>query len=542
MSDVFDLRRFTTTAVRWLWLVVLICVVFTGVAYVLSARQPAVYQARATVVVGELIQTATLGRADVETSEILAHTFADMALRYPVLEPVASSLDDGTSWLELRERVRVESVAGTQLLEVIALAGSADTAREIADAVALQLVHLGPSVTQESESVAGRTFVTARLTDLRSRIESALVELDVASATASGATSQEARDTARLEVERLQLQISNWEANYIQMLDFLQQGSSPPNSLTVFEPAQALPEPVSPRPLLAALVGGLLGLIVSSGVVAVIGLRDVTIRSSLDVNNLLRLPVLGTVGQITGKSDASRLLLAQDSFSAAAEAYRIVRGNVEFKTEAGATNVIVVTSAQSGEGKSLTAANLSIVMAKAGLQTVLIDADLRRPTQRQLFGLPLGGGLSDAIQTGNGEGLDFLHHNLLPNLSVMTNGRATNNPTELLRSQGMRNVLEQLRQVTDVVVIDSPPVNGLSDATILANRADSTIMVVRSGRTQADAARRAIAALVTAEAEVIGVVLNRSEPDADQYYVATPVEPVTPDRLGAARPATSDKV
>ncbi len=541
MSDVVDLRRFAAVAGRWLWLVVLICVVFSAAAYVLTARQSPVYQARATVVVGELSQAAALGRADVQTSEILARTFADMALRYPVLEPVASGLSERADWLELRERVRVEPVSGTQLLEIIALAGSASAARELADAIAFHLVRLGPNITQESESVAGRAFVTARLTDLRSRIEEALLDLDAVSERALGAPSAEARATAQSEAQRLQALISGWESNYIQMLTFLQEGALPPNSLAVFEPAQALPEPVSPRPLLAAVIGGLLGLLTASGVVAVIGLRDVTIRSTVDVNTLLRLPVLGTIGRIPGKTDAARLLTAQDHFSASAEAYRVVRGNIEFRTKAGAAQVIVVTSSQSGEGKSLTAANLSIVMAKAGLHTVLVDADLRRPVQQQLFGLPAGSGLTDAIQAFEGEGLSLQPIGNVPNLSVMTNGRATNNPTELLRSQGMRNVIERLRSVADVVVLDSPPVNGLSDASILANRADSTVLVVRAGRTQAHAARRAITDLVTADADVIGVVVNRGEPEFDQYYVATPVDPVTPLKIGLGRQAARDE-
>lgn len=541
MSDIVDLRRFAAVAVRRLWLVVLICVAFSGGAYLLSSRQTPVYQARATVVVGELNQVASLGRADVQTSEILARTFADMALRYPVLEPVARSLGGNGDWLELRERVRVEPVAGTQLLEISAQAGSAAAAREVADAVAIQLVSLGPNITQQSESVAGREFVTGRLSDLRSRIEKALADLDTANLRATGSPSAEVRAAAQSEAQRLQVLISSWESNYIQMLAFLQQGSLPPNSLAVFEPAQALPEPISPRPLLAGVIGGLLGLLAASGMVAVIGLRDVTIRSSADVNALLRLPVLGTVGQIAGRSDAARLLTAQDHFSASAEAYRVIRGNIEFRTKSGASQVIVVTSAQSGEGKSLTAANLAIMMAKAGLHTVLVDADLRRPVQRQLFGLPTGGGLTDAIQAADGEWRSLLHDSQVPSLSVMTSGRSTNNPTELLRSQGMRNVIDQLRTFADIVVLDSPPVNGLSDASILANRSDGTIIVVRAGRTQAHAARRAINDLVTADADVIGVVVNRGDPEVDQYYVATQVDPVTP-RAGLRSTPFQDEV
>lgn len=532
MSDAFDLGRFAKVATRWLWLVVVICTAFAAAAYLLSSRQPPVYQARATVVVGELNQASALGRADVQTSEILARTFADMALRYPVLGPVAEAQSEEADWLELRERVRVEPVSGTQLLEIVALAGSRAAASELVDAVAAQLVQLGPNITQESEGVAGRAFVTARLTDLRSRIEKALVDLDAANARAANALSTEGRAAAQAETQRLQVLISGWEGNYIQMLAFLQQGSLPPNSLAVFEPAQALPEPVSPRPSLAAVIGGLLGLLTATGVVAVIGLRDVTIRSSLDVSTLLRLPVLGTIGRIPGKSDSARLLTAQDHFSASAEAYRIVRSNIEFRTKAGAALVIVITSSQSGEGKSLTAANLSIVMAKAGLQTVLVDADLRRPVQRNFFGLTAGAGLTDAI-LGPDAGDVTLHqiHNV-PTLCVLTSGRATNDPTEMLRSQGMRNLLERLRTNADVIVLDSPPVNGLSDATILANRADCTVLVVRAGTTKAHAVRRAITDLATADAEVIGVVVNRGEPEVDQYYVATPAAPVTPEKLG----------
>src|SRR5690606_12522574 len=110
-----------------------------------------------------------------------------------------------------------------------------------------------------------------------------------------------------------------------------------------------------------------------------------------------------------------------------AEAYSSIRSNIEFRTKAGTTLAIVVTSSESGEGKSITAANLSIIMARAGLQTLLIDADMRRPSQHQLFKLPAGGGLSDAIQLAEGEGLNLVRPSHIPNLSVMTSGRTTNN-------------------------------------------------------------------------------------------------------------------
>jgi capsular exopolysaccharide synthesis family protein len=203
-----------------------------------------------------------------------------------------------------------------------------------------------------------------------------------------------------------------------------------------------------------------------------------------------------------------RLVAALAMHSLVAEQYRSLRTRIKAVENGRAVRAIVVTSPAKGDGKSLTAANLALTMAQEFQQRVLLlDADLRRPTQHRLFGVPDGPGLSDVLM-GAADLNDALlsipdHH-----LTVMPSGAPPNHPAELLGSATMRRVLDTLRTRFDRILIDMPPVAPLADLQIVAPLVDGVLMIVRAGITPKPAIERALAGLDISK--VLGLVLNES--------------------------------
>jgi capsular exopolysaccharide synthesis family protein len=179
----------------------------------------------------------------------------------------------------------------------------------------------------------------------------------------------------------------------------------------------------------------------------------------------------------------------------------------------------MVTSSTPQEGKSVTAANLGVVMAQSGLKTILVDADLRRPVQHQIFQVPNLAGLTNLLCSPELEINDHLRNTNVENLHLITCGVLPPNPSELLGSQRMRQLLTSLSQMADVVILDSPPVVAVTDAAVLSNRVDGVVLVAFAGQTRRDVARQAVLNLQQAGANLLGGVLNGiSKREGDYYY------------------------
>jgi capsular exopolysaccharide synthesis family protein len=202
--------------------------------------------------------------------------------------------------------------------------------------------------------------------------------------------------------------------------------------------------------------------------------------------------------------------------SLAAEQYRALRTRLAHTEGATAMRIIMITSPQKGEGKSVTSANLALTMAQElQRKVVLVEADLRKPSLQRLFGLPDGPGLSEYL-VGAAELKDVVQ--VLPeyNLTVIPGGTAPTNPAELLGSTAMRRMLDQLRSRFDRVIVDTPPVLPLADVAVLAPIVDGTLLVVRVGVTPKPAIENALRAFDSSR--LLGVVLNESGMEQDYRY------------------------
>ncbi|MBX3089092.1 MAG: polysaccharide biosynthesis tyrosine autokinase [Cryobacterium sp.] len=277
--------------------------------------------------------------------------------------------------------------------------------------------------------------------------------------------------------------------------------------------------PSSPNVRLALLIGGLLGLALGVGYALLKHQLDRRVRSAEVVERETGVAVVGAVPANRGFEGDSRIIPVGVSRSeerdkhvtegrSTAEALRELRTNLQFMDVDNPPRIIVVTSPVPGDGKSTIAANLAVTVALSGQKVVLIDGDLRRPMISTIFNLPTGGGLSDVL-AGRAVIGDVLHTwSGASNLQIVTAGRTPPNPSEVLGSERMNQLIHWFAE-NSLVIIDAPPLLAVTDATILANRADGALVVTSVGSTTYELLEKALGTLKRANARAMGIILNR---------------------------------
>jgi len=249
---------------------------------------------------------------------------------------------------------------------------------------------------------------------------------------------------------------------------------------------------------------------------------DNTIKTPEDVKDQLGLPFLGMVPDVSprpatpGTPRVAPVILKHQS-SAVAEAYRVLRTNLIFSSVDSRGRALLVSSANPGEGKTTTVANLAASLALNGAKVLAVDADLRRPAMHTHFGIPKTPGLSDLI-VGKCQASQAIQITRLKGLQVLPCGYVPPNPAELLGSGSMRQLVEALRSHYDWVLIDTPPVLAMADTAVLCPLVEGVILIVASEASRRPAVQRAIDQIVGIGGKVIGVVLNRVNLERNSYY------------------------
>jgi capsular exopolysaccharide family len=280
--------------------------------------------------------------------------------------------------------------------------------------------------------------------------------------------------------------------------------SASPVSLGVTQEAVAPVGPVSPRPLLNLAAGVLGGLLLGAGVAVLRETLDTTLKTSEALGEFTALPGLGTIP--FDRNAPRQPLVSADGHSKRAEAFRKLRANLQFSQVDDPPRIIVVTSSVPGEGKTNTAANLALSLAEAGVSTCLVDADLRRPCMAPAFGLVQDAGLTTVL-IGQAHIKDVMQQ-AGGRLSVLASGAVPPNPTELLASARMKEVLRELADTYEVVIVDTAPLLPVADTVGLASLAQGALLVVRAARTSRDQVRTAAESLDRVGVRVLGTVFS----------------------------------
>lgn len=280
-------------------------------------------------------------------------------------------------------------------------------------------------------------------------------------------------------------------------------------NISILEAAKPADKPTKPQRARVMAMALALGLMLGIGIALLREWTDHRLRSAEEIASVLGVPVLGVVPHIAEKLEkASRArLVALDTRSNAAEAYRTVRTAVYFGVPDGQGKTLLVTSPTAGDGKSTLASNLAIAMAQAGQRTLIIDADFRKPVQHSIFELEQEYGLSSVL-AGQGSLEKGIRSTSVPGLDVLPCGPIPPNPSEMLNSKNFAEILDSLAQRYDHVIIDSPPVMPVTDARILGAMCSITVLVLRAEKTTRKMAEAAREGLRSTGARILGAVVN----------------------------------
>ncbi|WP_432837679.1 polysaccharide biosynthesis tyrosine autokinase [Dactylosporangium sp. CA-092794] len=315
-----------------------------------------------------------------------------------------------------------------------------------------------------------------------------------------------ATDPSPQQAQRIATAVAEEFIDIVPSLEATPDGHPAAVRVSLVSPADVPGVPVSPQPVRNLALALAVGLLAGIALAAARQALDTSVKTAEQAEEITGAALLGV---IPADADEDRIpVIATDGPAGhQAEAYRQVQTSMQFMDADRKTKVVVVTSSVPEEGKSITSCNLALSIAESGRKVLLIDADLRRPQAAGYLGVPSGAGLTSVL-VGQAELDDVIQPWGDTSLSVLASGPIPPNPSKLVGSNHMRQLLEELRARYDMVIIDTPPVLPVADAIVLGTVADGAVFVVRHGRTRRDHVREAAATLRRAEVDVLGLILN----------------------------------
>lgn len=296
--------------------------------------------------------------------------------------------------------------------------------------------------------------------------------------------------------------------------------TSRPGQVSVVEEPLSPNRPVSPHLLVNAALGAIMLAFVAMVIAIVVEHFDDTVKSRDAAVEQIGIPILARIEQF-GRlhSPREQLQAANRPRSTIAEAYRTARTNLSYAIDLGRDRrLLLVTSPGPGEGKTTTVANLAVVFGLAGHRVCVVDTDLRRPTLHQIFGVDNSKGLTTMLQARQPQFDATLVRSLYANVTLLPSGPLPPNPSELLGSTRMQEILEGLRERFDIVLMDSPPALVVTDASVLGMLADGLAIVIRAGKTRMGELRATIGELAQTGRPIAGLILNRVNARDSGYY------------------------
>lgn len=505
--ETIELRLLLRPLVRWWWLLAAATLIAATSSFIYTFFQPAVYESRTTLLVGSALKEPNPSSNQLFLAQQLAQTYAEIALHKPLQQATMSAL--GVDWLPY---YTVQVTPNTQLVEIKVLDADPLFARDFAANLAQQVILKGPASQVEHKR---QRFVDSQLQKLEGSITE--TEDEIVQKQQELTSLFSAREIANVETQiaALEQKLTTMQSNYAALLATTQRGAA--NALSILEPANLPDEPLSARLLINVLVAAVVGCSLAIGGAYVIEYIDDSIRDVEEAKQLFGVPMLAMVPAMSSDYDKAKLIMLTNAPHPAAEAYRMLRTNLQFVAVKRELRLLLVTSPASADGKSLTAANLSAAYTRAGKRVILVDADLHRPTQQRFFQVMNNIGLTLSLFDRQTPVEELLQPTALPGLRVLSAGPLPPNPAELLSSQRMQEILCDLRDLADIVIIDSPPVSAVSDALILATYVDGVLLVTHATDTSRTVARQTLQSLQQVRATLVGVVYNGVDQHDSSY-------------------------
>jgi capsular exopolysaccharide synthesis family protein len=510
-----ELRHYFDILRRRAVVIVVVTALAVAVVALAALVVPPTYKAYATV---RVIQD--VGVKDLRIAETygvrLMNTYGHVLTSWPVLEQAAERVGSSVSVAELREKIEVELVPGTELMAISVEDEDPARARDLTNVLAELLVEHAQSIYTGS-SKSARQIVEEQLTGMASDLEGDRRQLEALLA----------EGKVGADVDALKSQIQFKEDAYDRLLDSYELArlneSLRANSITIIASAKLPPSPANGLGLTQIGLSVVVGLFAGVGLALVLENLDTRIHSPQQLEHLANLPVLGVVPRGLLSTASSGHTNGMGHNQPIEEAYRLLSINLQALKDDVSLRTILITSAASKEGKSTIAANLAQALAERGQTVFLVESDLRRPTLTSALDLELDmendeHGLGVLLAQRPAFNREALSQVLLPakqpSLFVIGGGPRIANPTQLLASPSMEGLLGYLGAQGQTTLLDAPPVLGAADVSVLAPRVDGVILVVRQAQSKREQVLAALKQLQATRACVIGFVfLQKSDKD-----------------------------
>ncbi len=539
-----SLSKYLKIAFKWWWLVLISAAITGAGMYVYTKRQPKIYAAKATLMVGSSVfESLNPDQKSLMLSQTLAEVYAELAKREIVTRGVIerNKLDMAPAVLSGMVGTSVNPTA--QLLEIIITDLEPERAAFLANAIAEELILQSP--TNSPEQVQRETFLNAQLKGLQEKIAKLDEDIKKYQQTIDNAQSATERDEARTQIKDLESLKSEYQNSYGSLS--ASTSTSSINRLQILERATPNPNPVGPnlnKNVGMAVVAGIALAIV--GIIMLEFFDDTLTWQGEDMTSIANVPVLGAMGKVT--KDDTKIVAHDKIWSPEANALRSLRDNIFLATEGKQFSTLLITSPLLGEGKSFVTSNLAFTIASSYSNIVtdsnatnttimLVDADLRKPSLHEIFDLPNLVGLSDVLIAPEHE-IEMvlkqaLRQTALPNLLLLPAGRTPIDPGSLLNSLRFNEVIKYLSARSKLVVIDSAPILEAVETRAIENVVDYALLVVSSGRTRKKVVE------MTAEYfhskrrnTLLGLVFNRVKlPYGQEYTPGQGVQPLSGDKF-----------
>jgi succinoglycan biosynthesis transport protein ExoP len=494
-----DLRHYIEILWRRKWVIVITVVITILVVTFGTFVMKPVYSATTTMRIA-LATSGSVSYQDYMYADRLINTYVDLATTTPVLDQLTQQL--GLSTLPA---INVKTVPNTELIQITVEDHQPQTAaivaNTLADILISQSLELYRGGGKSALEILGEQVSTMDLEVNQARTD----YLNLLTKTPSDAAGiQSAKDKLDLD-----------QQNYVSILDQYEQArlkeSERANSISVVDPAAPPSKPSKPNKILYIGLGLVVGMVGGLGLAFLFENLDNTLYTTDQIQQVTNLSIIGKIPQL-GKHIS---ISSTDGNIAYFESFRRLRTNilsVEFPAK-----TLVITSADPREGKSTIIANLAYIMSQSGRNVVVVDCDLRVPTQHKLFNIENNVGLSSVLEQKSTLAR-ALKQSKFKGVHILTSGPIPANPAELIGSDQMDKVISQLANIFEYVFIDAPAALAVADTAILAQKVDAFVLVICRQRANSKAVESVQVQLNKVKARCIGVIVNRAEINGSQYY------------------------
>ncbi|HZD10282.1 MAG TPA: polysaccharide biosynthesis tyrosine autokinase [Candidatus Binatia bacterium] len=512
-----ELTRYLRLLGRWWWLLVLATGLAAASSFVAVSQQVPVYQSKTTLMLGSTIDDPNPSGNEINLTQQLAGLYADIANRQVVREKTMEALG-----LDSLPDYEARPLPNSQLIEIVVTDVSPERAQAVANELANQLILQSPTA-PDPEEQDRQAFINDQLATLQTNIEDTEDEIAQLEVDLENAFSAREIETLQLQISGLQSKLNTLQSNYAALYSRTQGGAI--NAVTVIEPAALPQRPIGGGNLMTVLTASIIGLVLAGGAVYVIDYLEDSLRTAEEVKRYTGLPALPGIADFGSEDSERKLITRAEPLSPIAEAFRALRTAVRAASPDG--RVILVTSPKPGEGKSITAGNLAVVMAQAGHKVLLIDADLRRPVQHKLLNVRKDRGITDILMVFHLKGHIANMQELLDSvirdtpehgLQLLPSGAQVPNSHMLLGSDAVPMLLNILRKRYDYIILDSPPVLAVTDAVALSTVVDGVLLMTDASTIRRRELKHTIERLKNVKANILGISLNRLDPKSEGYY------------------------